>query len=370
MSLVSETNIAARATRLAEALGAPGVDLILVSELVNVRYLTGYTGSNGIALIGPDTRVFITDFRYVEQAAAEVDASFERVQTNTAIDLVDELPSVLGNATVKLGFDDAHTSVAAFDRLKTVLGDRASLVPVGGLVEEQRRVKDAEEIEAIAASQKIADDALTALLAGPIIGRTERELALALEHDMRVRGASGPSFPSIVAAGPHGALPHAQPRDVVIESGQLITIDWGAIVDGYCSDCTRTVAAGEISDAAREAYELVLRAQEAALSAITAGADCHAVDAIARDIITAAGHGEHFGHGLGHGVGLDIHEAPTLSRRIKAGADQLQVNDVVTDEPGVYVPGEFGIRIEDLCVVTEGAPRVLTSIPKTLRTVA
>lgn len=369
MTLVSETNMAARATRLAEALTGPGVDLILVTDLVNVRYLTGYTGTNGLALIGPDTRVFITDFRYVEQAAVEVDATFERVQTDTAIELADELPSVLGDGPRRIGFDDTHTSVAAFARLKRVLGDQITLVPAGGLVEGLRRIKDAEEIEAIAAAQEIADAALEALLSGPVIGRTERELALALEHDMRVRGASGPSFPSIVAAGPHGALPHAQPRDVAVQAGQLIVVDWGAIKDGYCSDCTRTVAAGEISGRMREAYDLVLAAQEAALAAITAGADCHAVDAVARDLITAAGHGDHFGHGLGHGVGLDIHEAPTLSRRIEAGAETLAVNEIVTDEPGVYLPGEFGIRIEDLCVVTDGAPRVLTSIPKALRTV-
>ena len=323
MTLVSETNLAARCTRLVEALAGPAVDLILVTDLVNVRYLTGYTGTNGLALIGPDTRVFVTDFRYVEQAAVEVDPSFDRVQTNTATDLADELPGVLGNGPVRLGFDDTHTSVAAFDRLGRLLGDNVTLVPAGGLVEDLRRVKDAEEIEAIAASQKIADAALEALLAGPFIGRTERELALQLEHDMRLRGASGPSFSSIIAAGPHGALPHAQPRDVAIQAGQLVVIDWGAIKDGYCSDCTRTVATGEISDAMRDAYELVLSAQEAALGAITAGADCHTVDAVARDIITAAGHGEHFGHGLGHGVGLDIHEAPTLSRRIQAGADHL-----------------------------------------------
>ncbi len=370
MTLTSETNIAARSARLVESLAGPSVDLILVTDLVNVRYLTGYTGTNGLALIGPDTRVFITDFRYVEQAAVEVDPSFERIQTNTAVDLADELPSVLGAGAVKLGFDDSHTSVAAFERLRRGLGEHVTLVPVGGLVEDLRRIKDVEEIEAIAAAQRIADAALEALLSGPVIGRTERELALALEHDMRLRGASGPSFPSIVAAGPHGALPHAQPRDVPVEAGQLVVIDWGALVGGYCSDCTRTVAAGEISDRMRDAYELVLGAQEAALGAITAGADCHAVDAVARDIITAAGHGEHFGHGLGHGVGLDIHEAPTLSRRIEAGAAQLAVNEVVTDEPGVYLPGEFGIRIEDLCVVTDGAPRVLTSIPKALRTVA
>jgi Xaa-Pro aminopeptidase len=370
MSMATETNLAARCTRLVEALAGPAVDLILVNELVNVRYLTGYTGSNGLALIGADTRVFITDFRYVEQSAAEVDPSFERRQTNTAIDLADELPDVLPAGPVKLGFDDAHTSVAQYGRLQRILGDRVKLVPLGGLVEELRRTKDAEEIAAIAAAQVIADAALEALLAGPFIGRTERELAHALEHDMRMRGAVGPSFDSIVAAGPHGALPHAHPRDVVIEAGQLVVIDWGAQVDGYASDCTRTVAAGEISGRAREAYELVLSAQLAAVDAVTAGADCFAVDAVARDIIAAAGHAEHFGHGLGHGVGLDIHEAPTLSRRIEAGADELRVNDIVTVEPGVYLPGEFGIRIEDLLVVTEGKPRILTSIPKTLRTVS
>jgi Xaa-Pro aminopeptidase len=149
-----------------------------------------------------------------------------------------------------------------------------------------------------------------------------------------------------------------------------VVIDWGAIKDGYCSDCTRTVATGEIGDRARDAYELVLSAQLAALKAVRAGADCHAVDAVARDMISAAGHGDHFGHGLGHGVGLDIHEAPTLSLRIPAGADTLRVNDIVTVEPGVYLPGEFGIRIEDLCVVTVELPRVLTSVAKALRTVA
>ena len=323
-----------------------------------------------MALIGPDTRVFITDFRYVEQAAEQVDPSFEQVQTDTTINLVDALPKLLPGGEVRLGFDDTHTSVAAYSALEQLLGDSVSLVGVGGLVERLRRSKEAAEIEAIAASQRLADEALEALLSGPVVGRTERDLALQLEHDMQVRGASGPSFSSIIAAGPHGALPHASPRDVVVEAGTLLVIDWGAVLDGYCSDCTRTVATGQVSDKARETYELVLRAQLAALDAITAGADPNAVDAVARDIITAGGHGEHFGHGLGHGVGLEVHEGPTLSKRIPAGADRLQVNDIVTDEPGIYLPGEFGIRIEDLCVVTDGAPRILTSVPKELRTVS
>jgi Xaa-Pro aminopeptidase len=367
---MSATPTTARSARLEAALAHAGVDVLLVNDLVNLRYLTGYSGTNGLALIGPHTRVFLTDFRYVEQAAEEVDPSFERRTTATAVDLIDELPAVLGSGHPRLGFDDHHTSVAAYHRLGELLGEQASLVPAGGLVENLRRIKDAEEIAAIAAAQQIADAALEALLETPIIGRTERELALALEHDMRRRGASGPSFSSIIAAGPHGALPHAQPRDVAIEAGQLVVIDWGAVKDGYCSDCTRTVAAGEVSERARETYALVLHAQMSALEAVRAGADPHAVDAVARDILDAAGHEEHFGHGLGHGVGLDIHEAPTLSRRVRAGAEVLEVNEVVTVEPGVYLPGEFGIRIEDLCVVTEAAPRVLTSIPKALRVIA
>ncbi|HET9073256.1 MAG TPA: aminopeptidase P family protein, partial [Solirubrobacteraceae bacterium] len=345
-----------------------------VTDPVNLRYLTGFSGTNGLALIGAEVRTFVTDFRYVEQAAVEVDPSFERRQTLTAVDLIDELPELLAGLSpqgrLRLGFDDHHTPVAVHRRLQELIGDQAVLDALGGLVEGLRQVKDAEEIAAVAAAQAIADAALEALLAEPIIGRSERELALALEHDMRRRGASGPSFPSIIAAGPHGALPHAQPRDVAIEAGQLVVIDWGAIKDGYCSDCTRTVAAGEVSDHARVTYELVLAAQERALEAVRAGADCHGLDAIARDVITAAGHGEHFGHGLGHGVGLDIHEAPTLSRRVPVGAETLAVNEIVTVEPGIYLPGEFGIRIEDLCVVTDGAPRVLTTIPKALRIVA
>ncbi|MBO0767613.1 MAG: aminopeptidase P family protein [Solirubrobacterales bacterium] len=361
--------IAGRADALLGLFDGPGIDLLLVSELVNVRYLTGYTGSNGIALIGPDKLAFVTDFRYVEQAAAEVDQRFERFHTAGAVDLTKKLPELLGSAPLRLGFDEEHTSVGAHRRLAELLGPQVTLVPAGGLVEELRRRKDAEEIAAIAAAQQLADAAFEALVSKPIIGRTERELALELEQDMRLRGASAPSFDSIIAGGPHGALPHASPRDVAIESGQLVVIDWGAMLDGYASDCTRTVAAGEISDRARDAYELVLRAQVSALDAVRPGADCNAVDKVARDIITAAGHGEHFGHGLGHGVGLEVHESPTLSLRVAPGADKLAVDDIVTVEPGVYLPGEFGIRIEDLVVVTDGAPRVLTSVPKALRVV-
>jgi Xaa-Pro aminopeptidase len=180
---------------------------------------------------------------------------------------------------------------------------------------------------------------------------------------MRLRGAEGPSFGSIIAAGPHGALPHAEPRDVTVRDGELVVIDWGAVFDGYSSDCTRTVAVGEIGAEARETYELVLSAQLEGLDAVKAGGDCRAIDKLVRDIIDAAGHKEHFGHGLGHGVGLEIHEAPTLSFR---SDETLGAGNVVTVEPGVYLPGKFGIRIEDLVVVDAAGIRILTSLPKAL----
>ena len=353
-----------RAERLIDGFDDAGIDLMLVTDLVNVRYLTGYTGSNGLALIGAGTRTFVTDFRYTEQAEQEVSGEFDRITAGG--DLVAQAIDLLPEGPAHLGYEADHTSVTAFERLREQLPQRVDLVAARGSVERLRRVKDAEEIERIAAATTLADAAFEALLAGGLGGRSERELALALEHDMRLRGASGPSFDSIVAAGPHGALPHAQPRDVPIESGQLVVIDWGAQLDGYCSDCTRTVAVGEPGPDAREAYELVLGAQRVGLEEVRAGGNGKAIDTAVRDIIYGAGHEGHYGHSLGHGVGLEIHEGPTLSQR---SDDTLEQGNVVTVEPGVYVPGGYGVRIEDLVVVTGEGIRILTQIPKALRTV-
>jgi Xaa-Pro aminopeptidase len=197
-----------------------------------------------------------------------------------------------------------------------------------------------------------------------LVGRTEREVALVIEDAMR-RGGGEPAFPCIVAAGENGASPHATPRDVAIEAGQLVTIDYGARLDGYCSDCTRTFAARAISGALATLFALVLEAQAAGLAATVAGAEGAAVDAVARDLIAAGGHGEHFGHSLGHGVGMEVHEGPRLARTVK---DTLEPGNAVTVEPGVYVPGLGGVRIEDLVVVTDGAPEVLTGVDKGLTT--
>lgn len=353
-----------RAERLIAALDGAAVDLMLVSNLVNVRYLTGFTGSNGAVVAGPDTRVFLTDFRYTEQAEHEVHPEFQRVTVSH--DLLTNALEHLPDGSVRLGYEAQSVTVADYEHMRELFPERVELVATKSLVEGMRRVKDPHEIELIAAAQKLADEAFEALLAGGLRGRTERELALALEHDMRLRGAEGPSFDSIVAGGGHGALPHATPRDVKLEDGQLVVIDWGAKLSGYCSDCTRTVAIGEPGPEAREAYELVLGAQQVGLDEVRAGGDGKQIDKAVRDIIYGAGHEGHYGHGLGHGVGLDIHEGPNLSPRSQ---DTLEAGNVVTVEPGVYLPGKFGIRIEDLVVVGEQGIGILTQIPKGLRTV-
>ena len=350
-----------RVERLTELLPALGVDVLLVTDRVNTRYVTGYDGSNGIALIGARTRAFATDFRYVEQAAAQVHPSFARVQAS--LDLLEAVRDLIPAGEVTLGFDDAHMPVRQHARLRDLLPKRVALVPAGGLVERIRAVKDAEEVRLIRTAAQLADASFERIIRDGLIGRTEREVAIALEHDMRARGARRPSFDSIVAAGPHGALPHAQPRDVPIRAGDLVVIDWGAELDGYCSDCTRTVAAGQPGEDARAVYELVLSAQVAGLKAIRAGRAGRDVDAVARAVIDAGGHGERFGHGLGHGLGLEVHEGPRLSQRSE---DTLAPGNVVTVEPGVYVPGRFGVRIEDLVLVVEDGSEVLNGLSKRL----
>jgi len=354
-----------RAERLAGAVAERELDALLVTDLVNVRYLTGYTGSNGLALVGPDLRRFVTDFRYASQVEREVPDEWAR---EIAVqDLLAALPDHLGDGTTRLGFDDANLSVRAHANLAEAIAD-VELVPAGGMVEELRAIKDDLEVARIRGAAQLADDALQEVLEHGLAGRTEREVAFALEMAMRRRGADGSSFDSIVAAADNGALPHASPRDVQIPRDVLVTIDWGARHEGYCSDCTRTFATGEaIGDEAREVYALVRRAQQAALDAVRPGPSGKELDAVARDMIEAAGHAEHFGHGLGHGVGLAVHEAPRLSRR--GGDAALEAGNVVTVEPGVYVPGELGVRIEDLVVVTRDGHDVLSSLTKSLQVI-
>ena len=350
---------AARADRLVERLAERELDALLVTNLVNVRYLSGFTGTNAICLVTPNDRLFLTDFRYVERAKHEV-PDFERLRGKQ-----DLLSDAAERLTGRVGFEDQHMSVRQHNRLQELAPDGVELVPAGGLVEDLRAVKEEAEQRSIREAADLADDIYEYLCSRGLVGRTEREVALDLEHEMRERGAEDPSFPSIIASGAHGALPHADPRPERIAENTLVIVDMGCIVDGYCSDCTRTFATGELSDEAGEVYELVLAAQQESLAAIRAGAECKAVDSVARDRISEAGQGDNFGHGLGHGVGLEIHEAPRLAQ---SSEGTLAAGNVVTVEPGVYLPGAFGVRIEDLVIVTDEGSEVLSHFPKSLIT--
>jgi Xaa-Pro aminopeptidase len=350
-----------RVARVRGLLAEPGLDALIVSGHANLRYVTGFTGSSGAALVAADGRArFLTDFRYEEQSAAEVDDELDReIVSGELLDaLAGELPSG------RVGFDDATITVAQRTRLGEHAAKGVELVAAGGLVERLRAVKDAAEIELIQEAAVFVDGIYEWLVERGLGGRKERDVAVELEHEMRLRGARGPSFDSIVASGAHAALPHAQPRDVAIATGTLVTVDIGAIVGGYCSDCTRTFAVGEPTAQAREIYELVLAAELAGLDALAPGLSGVAVDAKARSVIDDAGYGEFFGHGLGHGVGLEIHEPPRLSRF--ASDEPLLAGNVVTVEPGIYLPGVLGVRIEDLTVVTDDGCRRLSQFPKEL----
>jgi Xaa-Pro aminopeptidase len=350
---------AARADRLVERLGERELDALLVTNLVNVRYLSGFTGTNGLCVIGPGQRLFLTDFRYVERAQREV-PDFDRLRGKQ-----DLLGDAVERLSGRVGFEDQHMSVRQHKRLAEIVPEGVELVPAGGIVEDLRAVKEPGEVEAMRQAAALADEMYEYICARGLLGRSEREVAVDVEREMRDRGAEDPSFPSIVAGGPNGALPHATPGADKIEPNTLVIVDMGCRLDGYCSDCTRTFATGPLSDEATAVYELVLAAQEQSLAAVRAGAECRAVDAVARDLITAAGHGDEFGHGLGHGVGLEIHEAPRLA---SSAEGSLVTGNAVTVEPGVYVPGAFGVRIEDLAVVTDEGSDVLSHFPKPLIT--
>jgi Xaa-Pro aminopeptidase len=351
--------VSSRADRLAAAVGEQGLDALLITNLPNLRWATGFTGTNGVAVIGPDIRLFLTDFRYVEQAAEQVpDFERERAGRDLFADVAERLQG-------RTGFEDQHMSVRTHGRLVEAVGDRAELVGASGIVESLREVKEPHELEAMRAAARIADQAYAELAETGVAGRTEKQIAAALEVRMRELGAEDRSFPAIVASGAHGALPHAVPRDRPVERDTFMIVDMGCVVDGYCSDCTRTFATGAVSDEAMGVYELVARAQLAGLEAVRSGADCRGVDTAAREIVDAAGHAEHFGHGLGHGVGLEVHEGPRLAQ---TATGALTTGNTVSVEPGVYLPGELGVRIEDLVAVTDDGCEILTGFTKSLVT--
>lgn len=346
-----------RGDRLEAQLAERELDRFLVTDLTNVRYLTGFTGTNGACICGPGVRVFLTDFRYTERAAAEVEG-WEAVTVDA-----DWLGGIAERLQGRVGFEDHQVSVRLLEKLKEKLPEGVEMVAAGGRVEELRRVKDTEELARIEEASKLADEVWRWSLERGLIGRSERDVARAAEARIRELGGD-PSFPAIVAAGPNGALPHAEPGPREIGRGELVVFDMGAQLEGYCSDGTRTFATGEPGEEAREVYEVVLEAQMAALAAIKAGVKGEDADKVAREVIGEAGHGDRFGHGLGHGVGLEVHEGPRLSLR---SDDVLAAGEVVTVEPGIYLPGKLGVRIEDLVIVTGDGLRNLSALPKDLQ---
>jgi Xaa-Pro aminopeptidase len=348
-----------RGDRLEALLGELELDRFLVTDLTNVRYLTGFSGTNGACVCGPGVRLFFTDFRYTERAAAEVEG-WEAVTIGN-----DWLKGIAERLEGRVGFEDDQVSVRLLGKLKEKLTEGTELAPAGGQVEKLRRVKDAEELAAIAEASKLTDQVWVWTLEQGFVGRREREVARGAEARIRELGGD-PSFPAIAAAGPNGALPHAEPGEREIGRGELVVFDMGAQLDGYCSDGTRTFATGDPGEEGASVYEVVRRSQQAALDAIRAGVTGEEVDSAARRLIDDAGYGEYFGHALGHGVGLEVHEGPRLAQR---SDDVLAPGEVVTVEPGVYLPGKLGVRIEDLVVVTDEGLRNLSSLPKDLQLV-
>jgi len=359
---------ARRRAALRARLRADELDALLVTNLLNVRYLTGFTGSNAALLVAAadddgDERgtLFCTDGRYDTQSAKQV-PDLPRVIERPS-DLA--LARAAGEAgTGRVGFESHHVTVDGLTALTDAAGG-SSLIRAPGLVEALRLVKDDAEVEALRMACSAADAALADLLehGGIAPGRPEVDVARDLESRMRDHGANGPAFESIVATGANSAVPHHRPTAAVLRCGDLLKMDFGALVDGYHSDMTRTVVLGEPAAWQRELYELVAAAQAAGRAALLAGADVRDVDAAARTVIEDAGYGDRFLHGLGHGVGLEIHEAPMLA---KVGEGRLSPGMTVTVEPGVYLAGKGGVRIEDTLVVRDGAPELLTLTTKQL----
>lgn len=344
------------------------LDALLVVDLRNVRYLTGFTGSNAALLVhagdepGAESRtVFCTDGRYLTQSAQQLPDLERMIDRPCPPALVER---AAGKGYSRTGYESHRITVEELDTLAGV-AEGIELVRAPGLVERLRMVKDDDEIEALRMACAAADRALAELIehGGLRAGRTEREVARDLESRMLDHGAAGPSFETIVATGVHSAIPHHRPTDTVLHAGELVKLDFGALVDGYHSDMTRTFVLGAPADWQRELYDLVAAAQTAGRGALAVGAEVKDVDAAARDVVEAAGRGEEFLHGLGHGVGLEIHEAPALA---KTGEGTLSAGMAVTVEPGVYLSGKGGVRIEDTLVVRDGEPELLTLTTKQL----
>jgi Xaa-Pro aminopeptidase len=330
-------------------------DPLLVTDPVNVRYLTGFDSSNAALLVAYPVRLF-ADFRYGEAGRQVPDVEFVEASRNLLADLAERLSG-------RIAFEAGSLTYAGYE---TLAAGGIELVPTRGVVERMRAAKEAEELRALRRVAEIGDAAFERLAQEPFVGRTEREVAWRMEQLLREEGAHGVSFPPVVAAGPAGAAPHAKPGDRTIAAGETVVVDAGAVLDGYCSDCTRTFATGPLPEELDRAYRVCLEAQLAGVSAVRSGVEGADADAAARGVIETAGFGAAFGHGLGHGIGLEVHEAPLLRWD---STDVLQAGNVVSVEPGIYLSGLGGIRIEDLVIVLEDGAEVLTPFSKELVTV-
>lgn len=345
--------------KLQAKLSEKGLDALIVTNPYNRRYITGFTGTAGMAIITPQEGIFITDFRYTDQAQEQA-KEFKIIEHTQAIEL--EAKSQLEALQVKnVGFEKFAVTYAEYERFKNVFP--VELVPVEGLIEELRVIKSDEEIQILKEAGKIVDDAFEHILSFIKPGVPEIDIANELEFFMRKQGASSSSFDIIVASGYRSALPHGTASTKKINTGELVTMDFGALYKGYCSDITRTVAVGNISDELMQIYQTVLEAQMIGVNEIKPGMTGREADALTRDYITSKGYGKYFGHSTGHGIGLEIHEAPTLSIRSET---VLTPGMVVTVEPGIYISNTGGCRIEDDIVITKTGNERLTYASKEL----
>ncbi|WP_062104707.1 M24 family metallopeptidase [Bacillus niameyensis] len=345
--------------KIREEFGAFGIDGLLITSPYNRRYLTNFTGTAGIALITQNKAFFITDFRYTEQAAKQVEG-YEIIQYSQGM-IAEVADQVKALGVKKIGFEQDHLSYSTWKAYEGAIA--AELVPVSNLVEKMRLIKTSQEVAIIKEAADIADLAFKHILDYIKPGLTELEVANELEFFMRKCGATSSSFDTIVASGWRSALPHGVASEKVIEKGDFVTLDYGALYKGYVSDITRTIAVGEPSEQLKEIYDITLEAQLRAMEQIKSGMTGIEADAIARDYITAKGYGDNFGHSLGHGIGLEVHEGPGLSIRSE---QKLEPGMVVTVEPGIYVPKLGGVRIEDDILITETGNEALTHSTKDL----
>ncbi len=349
-----------RVSSLRQLMSENRLDGVFAYSHENRRYISGFTGSTGYIVIGKNITEFITDFRYMEQAALQCEGFEVVIQSNTLMEKIAE--ALRKDGIKRLGIEDDFMTVGFCEDLKRALPG-IELIPARSLFSKLRVIKDASEIANIRKAANIADEAFMHLLSFIKPGMRESEVALELEYTMKKKGATATSFDSIVASGVRSSLPHGIASEKIIENGEFLTLDFGCVYNGYCSDMTRTVFIGKPTEKHRRIYDIVLRAQVEAFKGIKPGVSGKSVDKIARDIITNEGYGEYFGHGLGHGVGLAVHEDPRLSI---LGENILEAGMIVTDEPGIYIPDFGGVRIEDLVLVTETGAESLSKSPKEL----